>query len=98
MLKMRVPKNGICGPSTWPSSIPSPVLMRRAPRNTTSGFFMWLPEPRSSPAPHFDGQRWLSGGTFHCAAAKSGVQSIAIAIAVLLVIGLCAGIIGGMSK
>ena len=26
---------------------------------------MWLPEPRWSPAPHFDGQRWLSAGGCH---------------------------------
>src|SRR4029077_6345161 len=34
--------------------------------------FMWLPEPRSSLAPHFDGQRALSGGGVHvgvCASA-----------------------------
>src|SRR5882724_13430115 len=24
---------------------------------------MWLPDPRSSPGPHLDGQRWLSVGT-----------------------------------
>src|SRR5436853_6923922 len=41
---------------------------------------MWLPEPRSSPAPHFDGQRWLSGGTFHCAAATNGTASQAAAM------------------
>src|SRR3989449_9595378 len=79
-LKMRVPEKAIPGPSTWLSSITSPVLMSRAPRSTTSGFFMWLPEPRSSPAPHFDGQRWLSGGTFHCAAATSGTASKAAAM------------------
>src|SRR6266480_3111260 len=79
-LKMRVPKNAIPGPSTWLSSITSPVLISRAPRSTTSGFFMWLPEPRSSPAPHFDGQRWLSGGTFHCAAATNGTASKAAAM------------------
>jgi hypothetical protein len=31
-------------------------------RSTLAGF-MWLPDPRSSPAPHLDGQRWLSAGT-----------------------------------
>src|SRR5437773_457327 len=79
-LKMRVPKKAMLGPSSWLSSITSPVLMSRAPRSTTSGFFMWLPEPRSSPAPHFDGQRWLSGGTFHCAAATNGTASKAAAM------------------
>src|SRR5216684_1409297 len=39
----------------------SPVLISLAALSTVCGF-MWLPEPRSSPAPHFDGQRWLSGG------------------------------------
>src|SRR5438034_1192663 len=43
---------------------------------------MWLPEPRSSPAPHFDGQRWLSGGTFHCAKASTGAARRAIAVTV----------------
>src|SRR5258705_124759 len=82
MLKMRVPKNGIPGPRTWPSSITSPVLMSRAPRSTVSGFFMWLPEPRSSPAPHFDGQRWLSVGRFQtCAPAARGTESKATAMA-----------------
>src|SRR5207302_304846 len=79
-LKMRVPKKAIPGPSTWLSSITSPVLMSRAPRKTVSGFFIWLPEPRSSPAPHFDGQRSLSGGTFHCAAATNGTASKAAAM------------------
>src|SRR5207302_1985717 len=74
-LKIRVPEKAIPGPSTWLSSITSPVLMSRAPRKTVSGFFIWLPEPRSSPAPHFDGQRSLSGGTFHCAAATNGTAS-----------------------
>src|SRR5262245_56060753 len=49
--------------------------MSCAPRSTFLGFFMWLPEPSSSPAPHFDGQRCLSGGTFHCANATSGTDS-----------------------
>src|SRR6266571_9103364 len=63
------------GPSTWLSSITSPVLMSRAARSTFAGFFMWLPEPRSSPAPHFEGQRWLSGGTFHWPYASTGIES-----------------------
>src|SRR5438105_14422228 len=60
--------------------------MSRAARSACCGFFMWLPEPFSSPAPHFDGQRWLSGGRFHCAAATSGVQSNAIATAVRVMV------------
>src|SRR5258706_12972245 len=57
-------------------------MMRRAAGSTFCGFFMRLPEPFSSPAPRFDGQRWLSGGTFHWAAAASGRQSNAAASAV----------------
>src|SRR5260370_12281194 len=49
--------------------------MRRAARSTFCGFFMWLPEPRSSPAPHLEGQRWLSDGRFHCADAITGTDS-----------------------
>jgi hypothetical protein len=41
--------------------ITSPVLMRPAAFITLAGF-MWLPEPRSSPAPHFDGHRSDSAG------------------------------------
>src|SRR5438552_15964178 len=81
-LKIRVPKNAMPGPRTWLSSITSPVLMSRAPRNTVSGFFIWFPEPRSSPAPHLEGQRWLSAGTFHCANASAGAARKAIAMAV----------------
>src|SRR5437773_184075 len=97
-LKMRVPKKAIPGPSTWLSSITSPVLMSRAPRKTVSGFFIWLPEPRSSPAPHFDGQRWLSGGTFHCAAATNGTASKAAAMRFIvfpLVDGFVKAFVGG---
>src|SRR5262245_66511688 len=39
----------------------SPVLISLTALSTVCGF-MWLPEPRSSSAPHFDGQRWFSGG------------------------------------
>src|SRR5258706_559910 len=75
-------KNGMPGPRAWPSSIPPLVLMSRAPRSTVSAFFMWLPEPRSSPAPHFDGQRWLSVGRFQtCAPAARGMDSKATEIA-----------------
>src|SRR5262245_10828576 len=41
---------------------------------------MWLPEPRSSLAPHFDGQRALSGGGVHvgvCASAALPPTSMA---------------------
>ena len=59
--KRRVPENGIEAESTWAMSITSPVRIRRVARSTVSGF-MWLPDPRSSPAPHFEGQRWFSAG------------------------------------
>src|SRR5438132_9423679 len=59
--KRRVPKNGIEADSTWAMSITSPVRISRVARSTVSGF-MWLPDPRSSPAPHFEGQRWFSAG------------------------------------
>ena len=59
--KRRVPKNGMLAPSTCPSSITSPVLISLTALSTACGF-MWLAEPRSSPAPHFDGQRAFSGG------------------------------------
>ena len=49
--------------STRPSSITSPVRISRAALSTEAGV-MWLAEPRSSPAPHFDGQRSLSAGGF----------------------------------
>src|SRR5688500_5737447 len=67
---MRPPKNGIASCSTCPSSITSPVLMSRAARSTVSGFIRF-PEPRSSPAPHFDGHRAASAGGCHdCACAE----------------------------
>src|SRR5258705_10462618 len=46
---------------TWPSSLTSPVLINRAALSTVCGFW-GLPEPRSSLASHFDGQRWLGEG------------------------------------
>src|SRR5262245_41753565 len=87
MFMMRGPKNGMPGPSTCESSITSPVLMSRAPRSTTCGFFMWLPEPFSSPAPHFDGQRWLSGGTFHWAETARGKAASKAATQVRFILG-----------
>src|SRR5262245_49383168 len=77
--KRRVPKNGILSLSTWPSSITSPVLISLTALSTVCGF-MWLTEPRSSLAPHFDGQRWLSGGGVQlgvCASATLLPASIA---------------------
>src|SRR5436190_3882601 len=62
--KRRVLWMGMLPDSTWPISITSPVRMSRAALSTLSGF-MWLPEPRWSAAPHFDGQRWLSAGGRH---------------------------------
>ena len=47
--------------STRPSSKISPVRISRAARRTVSGF-MWLAAPRSSAAPHFEGQRCASAG------------------------------------
>jgi len=62
--KRRVPKNGIAGPSTCANSMISPLLISLTASSTSCGFIR-LPAPRSSPAPHFDGQRALSGGTVH---------------------------------
>src|SRR5262249_36266311 len=62
--KRRVPKNAMLGPSTCASSMTSPVLISFTALSTDCGF-MWLPDPRSSPAPHFDGHRSLSAGTVH---------------------------------
>jgi len=59
--KRRVPKNGILSPSTWPSSITSPVLMSFAAFITAAAVWRFI-EPRSSVGPHFDGQRWLGSG------------------------------------
>src|SRR5829696_2191935 len=59
--KRRVPKNGILSESTWPSSITSPVLMSFAAFITAAAVWRFI-EPRSSVAPHLNGQRWLSGG------------------------------------
>jgi hypothetical protein len=59
--------------------------------STVSGF-MWLAEPRSSPAPHFDGQRSLSAGGFQVWAPAMGDASIktaaeaAIAAAVVFMV------------
>src|SRR5215510_12119965 len=50
--------------STWASSIISPVLTSLSALSTDCGL-TWLAAPRSSPAPHFDGQRSLSAGGNH---------------------------------
>src|ERR1700720_1289671 len=63
--------SGMSRPNTWLSSKVSPVLIRCAARSTLAGV-MWLPEPRSSAAPHFDGQRSLGdGGCQLCAMASA---------------------------
>src|SRR5438128_2184521 len=59
--KRRVEEIGIAELRTWPSSMTSPVRTSRTALSTDSGF-MWLPDPRSSVAPHFDGHRWPSAG------------------------------------
>ena len=69
--KRRVPKNAILSFSGCAISITSPLLMSCAARSTLAGF-MWLPEPRSSAAPHFDGQRTDSAGTVHVCACDHG--------------------------
>src|SRR5262245_2447549 len=71
MLNWRPGKKGMAfGSRTCPNSMTSPVRMSFAALSTCSGFIKF-PEPRSSPAPHFEGQRWFSAG---------GVQDCAVAI------------------
>src|SRR5262245_24406581 len=66
--------------STWPSSITSPVRISLVAASTDAGF-MWLAEPRSSPAPHLEGQRSLSAGGFQVwAPAVAGTISRAVRI------------------
>src|SRR5215470_19863188 len=68
------------GESTAPSSNTSPVRISLAARSTVAGFIM-LPEPRWSSAPHFDGQRSLSGGICQdCAWANDAPRPIVAAI------------------
>src|SRR4051812_8827152 len=77
--KRRVPKNGMLAPSTCPSSMTSPVLISLTALSTACGF-MWLAEPRSSPAPHFDGQRAPSGGGVKLGAwARAAVPAMSVA-------------------
>src|SRR2546426_4221138 len=61
MSKRRVGDMGIVGERTWLSSTTSPVRTSLTALSTESGL-MWLLDPRSSPAPHCEGQRWLSEG------------------------------------
>ena len=68
--KRRPGENGMSVLSTRPSSNTSPVRMSRVARSTVSGF-MWLPAPRWSAAPHFDGQRCASAGG--CPGLRTGV-------------------------
>ena len=79
MSKRRVGEIAIPGPSTWASSITSPVLISFTALSTDAGF-MWLPEPRSSAVPHFDGQRLLSSGTIHDGACACAAVAIMTAI------------------
>jgi len=59
--KLRAPKNDMLAFRTWPSSITSPVLISLTAFSTVLRPIR-LAEPRSSPAPHFEGQRALSAG------------------------------------
>src|SRR5262249_50356737 len=77
MLYCRVAWSGMAEWSSCPSSIASPVLMSWAARTTVAGF-MWLPAPRSSPAPYFDGQRWASVGGRHVCAESGAVVSASV--------------------
>src|SRR5678815_5380206 len=64
MLNCRPGKNAIvAGSRTCPNSMTSPVRISFAALSTCSGFIKF-PDPRSSLAPHFEGQRWLSAGGF----------------------------------
>src|SRR5215813_7909120 len=59
-----VPTNGIAAFKGQASSMTSPVLISLIALSTVCGF-MWFAAPRSSPAPHFEGQRALSAGGDH---------------------------------
>src|SRR5215813_11218023 len=79
ILKVRPGDSGIWALSAWPSSITSPVLISLMALSTLCGF-MWLPAPRSSPAPHLEGQRVLSDGGVQdgvCARAEPPANSVA---------------------
>src|SRR5262245_59489741 len=90
-LNWRVACSGMPPRSTWPSSMTSPVRISFTALSTDVGF-MWLPDPRSSPAPHFDGQRWLSGGGIQdcCAWAVTHVSAKrTVALIPLAVVFMC---------
>src|SRR5262245_6429181 len=59
-----VPTNGIAAFKGQASSMTSPVLISLTALSTVCGF-IWFAAPRSSPAPHFEGQRALSAGGDH---------------------------------
>src|SRR5262249_12745604 len=59
-----VPTNGIAAFKGQASSMTTPVLISLIALSTVCGF-MWFAAPRSSPAPHFEGQRALSAGGDH---------------------------------
>src|SRR5262245_25129805 len=84
MLKVRPGDSGMSALSTWPSSITSPVLISLMALRTLAGF-MWLAEPRSSPAPHFDGQRALSGGGVHDGVWAPATPVISVAANAMLI-------------
>ena len=62
-LKRRVPKNGMPRPEHVAELDHLAGADQRAPRSTDSGLHV-VAEPRSSPAPHFDGQRWPRRASF----------------------------------
>src|SRR5262245_32801511 len=70
-LNWRVACSGMPCLSTWPSSMTSPVRTSFVAAITDAGF-MWLADPRSSPAPHLEGQRSLSAGGFQVCAPTRG--------------------------
>src|SRR5882724_10716883 len=91
--KRRVPKNGIEAFSTWPSSMISPDLMSWVARSTDSAF-MWLPEPRSSAAPHLEGHLWASpGGLQLWASAVVPAEPSAITRAMPITMGRMGGLL-----
>src|SRR5216117_1689073 len=74
MLNWRPGKKGIfSGSRTCPSSMISPVRISFAALSACSGFIRF-PEPRSSPAPHFDGQRCVSFGGVQDWAARGAAE------------------------
>src|SRR5882762_6089120 len=75
---------------TRPSSTTSPDLMSREARITKSGV-MRFAAPRSSPAPHFEGQRASgAGGLQVCAVAEAEKSSSSAAVAARSLVGFIA--------